>query len=163
AHHCYAVHPIVMQFILTSLVSAIMMGAGDFFGGVAAKRSPVALVGLFGQGIGLVLVAAIILFRAQTLSFVPFTIDLGQRISGSFDLLGCYRGLAIGRVTVVAPLSAVLGALIPVVVSIFTGHDFAPVKWIGIVSGLVAVYFLSLPSKEKPSRARDEEQPKDAG
>lgn len=138
-----------MHFLLTSLISAIMMGAGDFFGGVAAKRSPVALVGLIGQGIGFFVALAIILIGAHSFAYTPFVLGLGAGFCGSFALLSLYRGLAIGRVTIVAPLSAVLGALIPVVVSLATGHHFAPAKWAGIVAGLVSIYFLSLPSQSE--------------
>lgn len=125
-----------------------MMGAGDFFGGLACKRSPVALVGLIGQAIGLVLVAIIILVSTPTYAEKAFFIGMSAGACGSIALMALYRGLAVGRVSIVAPLSAVLGALIPVVVSIATGHHFGALKWMGIVSGLIAVYFLSLPSQD---------------
>jgi len=134
-----------------------MMGAGDFFGGLAAQRSPVALVGLIGQAIGLIVVLGIILFGAQVFAYTPFVIGMGAGACGSVALMSLYRGLAVGRVAIVAPLSAVLGALLPVLVSILTGHTFGPLKWGGIVSGLVAVYFLSLPSKG------DDNAPKETG
>lgn len=146
-----------MFYIVTSLIAAGMMGAGDFFGGLAAKRAPVALVGFIGQAIGLIVVAALILFASESFAWAPFIIGVSAGACGSIALLSLYRGLAVGRVAIVAPLSAVLGALLPVVVAIITGHDFGWMKWIGIVSGLVAVYVLSLPGSE------DAEENKETG
>lgn len=144
-----------MFYIVTSLIAAGMMGAGDFFGGLAARRAPVALVGFVGQMIGLIVVAAIVLLGAERFTHRPFIIGVSAGACGSIALLSLYRGLAIGRVAIVAPLSAVLGALLPVVIAIITGHDFGVMKWIGIVAGLVAVYVLSLPGSEEGSENKE--------
>jgi drug/metabolite transporter (DMT)-like permease len=125
-----------------------MMGAGDFFGGIATKKAPVAVVGFIGQTIGLLTVIPIILLGAQPYNQTALVIGASAGACGSVALLSLYRGLAVGRVSVVAPLSAVLGALLPVVIAMFTGHDFGTLTWIGIVAGIAAVYILSLPSVE---------------
>ncbi len=140
-----------MLFILTSLVSSVMMGAGDFFGGLACRSAPVAMVGLIGQAIGLVVVAAAVCLGSHAYSQQAFYLGLAAGTCGSIALFAVYRGLAVGRVAIVAPLSAILGALIPVLVEVAFGHHFGPVKWAGIVAGLVAVFFLSLPSDEEVS------------
>ncbi len=144
-----------MFYIFTSLVAAGMMGAGDFFGGLAAKRAPVALVGFIGQIIGLIVVAALLLVGSENFAYAPFIIGVSAGACGSVALLSLYRGLAIGRVAIVAPVSAVLGALLPVVVAIFTGHEFGIPKWIGIISGLAAVYVLSLPGTEEDEQSKE--------
>lgn len=137
-----------MLFVTTSLISAVMMGAGDFFGGLATKRSPVAIVGLIAQLIGFFIVLAIVLIGAHPFSQTPFTYGLGAGVCGSVALLCLYKGLAIGKVSIVAPVSAVLSALIPVLVSVAFGHAFGSLTWIGILFGLIAVYFLSLPAED---------------
>lgn len=144
-----------MFYIVTSLIAAGMMGAGDFFGGLAARRAPVAIVGFIGQMIGLFVSGLLVLFTAETFANTPFSIGVGAGACGSIALLSLYRGLAIGRVAIVAPVSAVLGALLPVVFAIFTGHDFGVMKWIGIVSGLLAVYVLSLPGKDESAQSKE--------
>jgi drug/metabolite transporter (DMT)-like permease len=134
-----------------------MMGAGDFFGGLASKRSPVAVVGLITQSLGLIIVIAITIGGSFPFAQTPFCLGLGAGACGSVALLSLYRGLAIGKVSIVAPVSAVLSALIPVVVSVFTGHKFGPITWVGIVLGLLGVYFLSIPPDE------DSAEPKETG
>lgn len=132
-----------------------MMGTGDFFGGMACRRAPVALVGLIGQAIGLVVVLATVFTGAHAFSQQAFYIGLGAGTSGSIALFAVYRGLAVGRVAIVAPLSAILGALIPVLVAVAFGHAFGALKWVGIVAGLVAVYFLSAPTDEEPGDRKE--------
>lgn len=134
-----------------------MMGAGDFFGGLATKQSPVALVGLVTQLLGLLIVGALLLGWPNPFAQTPFFFGLAAGACGSVALLCLYKGLAVGKVSVVAPVSAVLSALIPVVVSVVTGHAFQPITWAGILSGLIGVYFLSLPS------ADDAESKKETG
>ncbi len=152
-----------MQFILTSLVSALMMGSGDFFGGLACRRAPVAMVGFIGQAIGLVIVLLSVFTGKHPFAQTAFQIGLCAGTSGSLALFAVYRGLAVGKVAVVAPLSAILGALIPVLVSVAFGHVFGPMKWVGIVAGLVAVYFLSAPGDEDMGERTDTGEHKESG
>ncbi|MDZ4835567.1 MAG: DMT family transporter [Candidatus Melainabacteria bacterium] len=144
-----------LLFIITSLICAVMMGAGDFFGGQASKQSPVAVVGLITQLLGLFVVSSIVLFGAQSFAQTPFLYGIGAGLCGSVALIALYRGLAVGKVSIVAPVSAVLSALIPVIVAVVTGHVFGGLTWIGIGSGLIAVYFLSLPSADE-TKAKEE-------
>jgi len=142
-------------FITASLISAIMMGAGDFFGGLATKKSPVAVVGLITQVLGLVIVLAIVLFSALPFAQTPFTYGLAAGVCGSIALMCLYKGLAIGKVSIVAPVSAVLSALIPVLVAVAFGHAFGSITWVGIICGLASVYFLSLPSEEEAKEKKE--------
>lgn len=141
-----------MFYVVTSLLSAVMMGAGDFFGGIASKKAPVALVGFVGQMIGLLTVIPIIIFGSQPYNQTALVLGATAGGCGSIALMALYHGLAVGRVSVVAPLSAVLGALLPVVIAIIMGDAFGTYTWLGIVSGLVAVYVLSLPANDDDDR-----------
>jgi drug/metabolite transporter (DMT)-like permease len=55
-----------------------------------------------------------------------------------------YRGLAVARMSVVAPLSAVLSAALPAVAGLLLGEHLATLAWAGIVIALPAVTLVSL-------------------
>jgi len=100
---------------LLGLASAASWGAGDFSGGLAAKRSPLLGVLALGQATGTVLIALLALAARES---APPPASLGWAVaagaSGAVGLAALYRGLAIGRMAVVAPVSAVLCAALPV-------------------------------------------------
>lgn len=130
--------------ILFGLLSALTWGAGDFNGGLAAKRS---------NPYGVVAVAHIISLGLLLL-FIPV---IGEPVppwqdwlwggaaglTGAIGLLLLYRSLAEGRMSVAAPVSALLAATLPVVIGIFL--DGNPGAWVmfGFILALGAVWLIS--------------------
>lgn len=55
-----------------------------------------------------------------------------------------YRGLAVARMSVVAPLSAVLSAAVPALAGLLLGNHLAALAWAGIVVAIPAVMLVSL-------------------
>jgi len=100
---------------LLGLASAASWGAGDFSGGLAAKRSPLLGVLLLGQLTGTTLMAVVALLSHEA---APPAASLSWAMTaggvGAVGLAALYRGLAVGRMAVVAPISAVLSAALPV-------------------------------------------------
>jgi uncharacterized membrane protein len=107
--------------VLLSLAASSCWGVADFLGGLQSKRVSVAVVLCVVEGAGLVLVLAIILATGE-----PFPGERAVILSavagiGGVVALGCfYRALAIGTMSIVAPISAT-GVALPVVVGIATG------------------------------------------
>jgi drug/metabolite transporter (DMT)-like permease len=100
---------------LLGLGSAASWGAGDFSGGLAAKRSPLLGVLLLGQLTGASLMAALALVsREGAPSAASSSWAMAAGALGAVGLAALYRGLAVGRMAVVAPISAVLSAALPV-------------------------------------------------
>ncbi len=102
--------------VVLGLLSAASWGSGDFAGGLASKRSPLLGVLAIGQGTGVVLALAAAALIGEPLP-QPATIawSAAAGASGAVGLAALYRGLAVGRMAVVAPVSAVLSAALPVV------------------------------------------------
>jgi drug/metabolite transporter (DMT)-like permease len=100
------------------LSSAAAWGAGDFFGGLATKRTGVYAVVIGSQLFG---VAALIAVALVLGDGVPTTANLiwaaAAGLSGAVGLLALYRALAIGRMGLAAPVSGVLSAAIPVIIA----------------------------------------------
>ena len=68
--------------------------------------------------------------------------------------LGClYQGLAVGRAGLVAPVAAVIGAVIPVVWGLATGESPATAALIGVALAIVAGGLISMERDEHPSDA----------
>lgn len=125
--------------VVLGLVSAALFGSGDFFGAMAAKRSPVLQVVAVSHFIGLIGIGVAAAFIATT----PITRDLllGS-IGGLSGLVGIallYRLLSVGPMSVIAPLTALTSAAVPAVWGVVDGERFSQRGWIGIVLALVAV------------------------
>jgi len=132
--------------ITCGLASALAWGTGDFAGGLASRRGNPFTVILFSQLIGGTLLFALAMRFATILP--PAGHLLSAALSGVFGVLGLimlYRGLAQGRMGLVAPLSAVVTALIPLVFSFFMEGFPGRLRMIGFVIALAAVWFLSSP------------------
>jgi drug/metabolite transporter (DMT)-like permease len=130
--------------ILFGLLSALTWGAGDFNGGLAARRSnPYGVVAVaHGISLGLLLVLIAILREP-----VPPLQDLlwggAAGLTGGIGLLLLYRSLAEGRMSVAAPVSAVLAAAIPVIVGVFQDGNPGVLVLFGFLLALAAVWLVS--------------------
>ena len=126
------------------LASAFTWGAGDFSGGLAGKKSSTYAVVLVSQMVGgLLLMGLALLFREPMTTMTNLLIGGAAGVAGMIGLLGLYTGLAQGRMGVVAPLTAVLSATLPIILTAFA-EGLPPVTTlIGFGMALVAVWFLS--------------------
>jgi uncharacterized membrane protein len=124
--------------------SALAWGAGDFSGGFASRRCHVLTVVLFSQIVGaLFLLVFTLIFKEQ---FPPFSHMVWGALAGIFGVLGLlalYKGLATGRMGIVAPLSAVITALIPIVFAFFNEGLPKITQVFGFGLALLAVWLLS--------------------
>jgi drug/metabolite transporter (DMT)-like permease len=126
------------------LASAASWGAGDFSGGVATRRSNVYGVVIVSQAVGLVLLLALALLLAEPL---PAANDLlwgaAGGMAGGIGAVALYRGLAVGRMGVVAPVAAVVSAGVPVAFGLFLEGLPAAPQLLGFALAFVAVWFVS--------------------
>jgi drug/metabolite transporter (DMT)-like permease len=64
-------------------------------------------------------------------------------IAGLIGLVCLYHGLSVGRMGVVAPVTGVLAAIVPVVVGVVLEGALPPLAWVGVGFALVAVVLVS--------------------
>jgi uncharacterized membrane protein len=123
-----------------ALLSAVAYGAADFLGGLATHRSNATAVVIASQAAGLILLAAIVLVLPGSL---PHARDLAwggiAGLAGGGGVALLYRALAIGPMSIVAPLTAVCAALIPVAVGVTLGERLTPATMVAIALALVAI------------------------
>lgn len=133
-----------------ALLAAVSFGVGDFFGGLATRRgtgNPVPVVA-YSHIAGLVLAIALVLIFPGDLWSADLLIGSGAGVVGAVGLAFLYRGLAKGRMGLVAPLTAVLAAVVPAAWGVARGERPTTAAAIGVVLGLVAI---PLVSSEGPS------------
>lgn len=136
--------PAELLALAYGLASALSWGTGDFSGGLASKSRSVFTVLLYSQMIsGAMLVLAAIVMAEQTPSVFQLFMGGLAGICGTAGLAALYMGLATGRMGIVAPVSAVVSAILPIAVSAFTEGLPDTAKVIGFVAALAAVCFLS--------------------
>lgn len=127
-----------------SLIAALTWGAGDFSGGVATKRTNAYGVVIVAHAASLLLlVLGALVMRAP---FPPLSTWLwggAAGLAGGFGLMLLYNALANGRMSVAAPVSALVAAGIPVVVAMFTDGLPGTLVLIGFVLALTAIWFVS--------------------
>jgi drug/metabolite transporter (DMT)-like permease len=130
--------------ILLGLGAALTYGAGDFLGGLATKRSNEYAVVVCSQVFGSTLLLAALPFFLDS----PFTLEafgwgLGSGIGGGLGVLMLYRGLALGRMSIVAPTTGVIAAVVPVLAGLLLGERPGSLSLIGVVIALIAVSLVS--------------------
>jgi drug/metabolite transporter (DMT)-like permease len=140
--------------VVLGLAAALVWGAGDFGGGLASRRTPVYGVVLVSQVTGLVLTTAIAVALGEAMpSGQDLVTCLIAGVLGAVGITMLYRGLAIGRMGIVAPVTGVLAAVIPVIAGFATEGVPGPIVVTGIVVAVVAVVLVSRIADESGGRA----------
>jgi drug/metabolite transporter (DMT)-like permease len=129
---------------LLAFVSSLLYGAADFTGGLATRRAGVLPVVVVSQLSGLILLVMLLPFLPDA---SPSRTDLlwgvSAALAGSVGVALLYHALAIGRMAVVAPTTAVCAVAIPVVVSVLLGERPGPLAVAGILLGVGSIVLVS--------------------
>jgi drug/metabolite transporter (DMT)-like permease len=144
--------------VALSLAVAAFYGAADFCGGLATRRASALAVVVWSQVAGLLVLLV-------SLAFVPGVFHPGDLvvslICGATAPLAVgllYRGLAVGVMGIVSPITAVLCAALPVAWGIAHGERPAALGLLGIAFAMVAVVLVSAatpaPEPGAPSASR---------
>ena len=111
-----------MVAVLLSVASAVSYGTADFLGGLATRRAIATAVVLVSQSVGLITLLVVLVLTDRQ---VPPAADLGwgalAGLCGMVGLVLFYQALATGTMSVVAPVTAVISAVVPVTFGLATG------------------------------------------
>lgn len=132
--------------VALALPSAVTYGIADFTGGIAARRAPVLVVTLVAQVAGLIAIVPAVLLVGGTPSAAAVGAGILASCAGTAGLLLYLRGLAIGPMGVIAPLSAVISAGLPLVVGIVTGERPSALTLVAIAAALLAILLATMGS-----------------
>ncbi|HYY25910.1 MAG TPA: DMT family transporter [Candidatus Udaeobacter sp.] len=127
-----------------AVLSSITYGAADFLGGLATKRSTMFSVVVFSQLSGLILVLISLPFLpASSATAIDFAWGAASGLAGGIGVALLYRGLAIGVMSVVAPVTAVCAVIVPLVVGITLGERPTGLAIAGVLLAIAAIVLVS--------------------
>jgi drug/metabolite transporter (DMT)-like permease len=134
---------------LLALGSAVLYGSADFFGGLTARRANTIATVFCSQLVGLVLLALVLPFLpVATVSTRDWLWGFVAGLSGGIGVALLYRALALGTMAVVAPTTAVIAAMIPVLFAFLLGERLRPWTLVGVALALLAIALVSRPPKQ---------------
>lgn len=141
-----------MLTVILGFSGAVVFGSADFLGGLASKRlgsmKVTALAGFVGF---LTLLVASI--------WIPGTLDSGaifwgvmSGVSGSVAIMLLYASLAIGPMSILSPLGALVSAVVPVAWAGIRGEVLGPLGYVAIAIGFVAIVLVGFVPDKKAVR-----------
>ena len=136
-----------MLAAVCALGASIAWGVGDFLGGLKSRTVPLLVVLLLAQVSGLLGIGLIVAVAGNG---PPGASVLWAALAGLFGTLGLaafYRGMAVGSISVVAPIAAV-GAVVPVTFGIATGDDVSALQLAGFALALGGVALASFERRD---------------
>lgn len=130
--------------VLLGLLAALSYGAGDFAAGLGGRRTDSGAVTVVVQIFGLAAAGiAVLIFRGNGPSPTALVWGAVSGVGNGLGTLALYRGLAVGQMSVVAPLSAVVTAVLPVVIGLALGEHLSTLAGIGIGVVIPAIVLVS--------------------
>jgi len=125
--------------VVLALISSVLWGTSDFFGGTASKKSPSTTVLLWASLVALPVIIVVTLISGDFVfdsTVVSWGILAG--VSCSIGIVLLYRGLATGPMGVVAPIAST-SVLVPVIAGFVRGESPGALQTIGIAIAIVGV------------------------
>ncbi|HEU4849321.1 MAG TPA: EamA family transporter [Terrimesophilobacter sp.] len=132
--------------VVLALLASLLYGASDFLGALTARRLTV-----IKASTAIYLAATAV--AALALCILPWVYSdqalWAGTIAGLFAIIGMvtfYAALAIGPMSLLAPLIALIQTAVPVIVAAATGQSLQLVAWIAVVFALIATTLISIPA-----------------
>jgi drug/metabolite transporter (DMT)-like permease len=132
-----------MRSIALALSASLTWGFADFFGPLKGRTLGTLRVLVYVQLGGLVVIALIVAIRGKGPADLGALYAIPAAISGTLGLYAYYRGMAVGAMSIVAPIAGI-SAGIPVIFGIITGDRPSPWQWLGIAAALGGVFLASV-------------------
>lgn len=125
---------------ILGLLTAVTYGAADFFAAIASRKIKVIEVTALASLSGLVVLLLLLPFMGGDFSADAFFWGLMGGLSSVVALLSLYASLALGPISIISPLGALVSAIVPAIIGVsFLGESFSLLGWLAIGIALVAV------------------------
>lgn len=131
-----------MRSIALALGASLTWGFADFFGPLKGRTLGALRVLVYVQLGGLVVIVLIVAIRGKGPADLGALFAIPAAISGTLGLYAYYRGMAVGAMSIVAPIAGI-SAAVPVMFGIATGDRPSPWQWLGIAAALGGVFLAS--------------------
>lgn len=140
--------------VALGLGSATCVGIADFISGLSSRRITALQVGFWVQLIALGLVAVMMAVVRPPLDPPQLAWGLGAGVGSGTGLLMLYRGMAVGAMSLVAPIAA-CSVVVPAVYSIARGEAITPLTAGGMAAVLAGIVLASLQPAPVPGDPTD--------
>jgi len=140
--------------VVLGLAVAATYGAADFFGGLGSKRATSWSVVLGAQCVGVGVVAFLVAIDGGSPRAADLAFGAAASCVGVVGVGLLYRGLARGPMVVVAPVTAIGSAIVPVGYGLATGERPGAVALIGVAVSLAAVALIARERRDSGSGTR---------
>lgn len=129
--------------IIFGLLSAFSYGFADFVGALAAKKVRAISVTTISFTFGLLIATALSFVVGANFSQAAISSGIYAGIASGIAISCLYAALALGPISIVSPLTAVISAIIPVIFDLATGAELGPFALVAIGLVLVAVVLVA--------------------
>jgi drug/metabolite transporter (DMT)-like permease len=134
-----------------AIASALLVGGADFIGGFLSRAVSPVRVAALAQVIGLALaVPAALLVDHERVTGADAAWSAGSGVAVGLGLVLFYTAMTRGMISLVAPVAAVTGAVVPVVYALASGERPGTAAIAGIVLAVAAIALVSLAPDESP-------------
>ena len=133
-----------MLSVALALAGSVIYGASDFFGGLAARGTSAVRVTLINSiaGLAVLVVAALVLPSRWGAPVLLWGVLAGG--CGAVALVLLYACLALGPMSILSPILALVAAVIPITIGFVRGERLSGLGYLGLAVGLVAIVLICL-------------------
>ncbi len=144
-----------MLSVILGVSGAVIYGVSDFFGGLGSRHLGALRLTWLSVIAGLLSVLLTYQLISGDWANIPWQALFWGGLSGlcgSFAIMFLYASLAIGPMSIVSPLGALVAAIVPVVWDIIVGRLLTPLGYVAIVLALIAVVMIAFVKTDKRVR-----------
>ena len=126
--------------IIFSLTAALFYGLADYSGSRASRFANSASITFFGQAVAFVALGVFLgIVKTPVMPLESWLWTTGGGFGGALALVAFYKAMSLGSMTVIAPITAVIGLSVPVLAGVLSGERPSASAWVGILLATVAV------------------------
>jgi drug/metabolite transporter (DMT)-like permease len=131
-----------MLTIILGFATSLVYGFADFFGALASKKIKAVTVTFVSGAVGLAFLLALSIIVGADFSPDALFWGIAAGVTSAIAMSALYASLAIGPISVVSPLSAVISAIVPSIVGFSQGDRFSGLGFAALGAILVAVFLV---------------------
>ena len=128
-----------MLTVILGFTTAVVYGFADFFGAIASRKISSLTVTAVSGLVGFAFLLSMVPFFGANFSELAIITGVAAGIASAIGISALYASLAIGPISIVSPMGAVLGALVPMTFGFLIGDRFGAIALLALALILVAV------------------------
>lgn len=137
-----------MLTVFVGVTAALVYGSADFLGGTASKRISPIRVTAIGAISGLIILFAAQIFVGGRWSWEALLLGGISGVTGAIAIVLLYACLAIGPMSILSPLTALVSAFVPLMAGVLRGERLTMIGYVAIGIALVAVVLVGFVKEE---------------